>query len=147
MGAALCGQQETCGSIGSFLAQAMNTIPAVLELAAALCNLPDFWHTDHPILNVQRAYAYGYANRLWPKEWAARLAFRAAMEATQARGKGSRAARREADILTHKLATGPGLTFSQATRRFRLQRAADLLTEQTPEARSLAHHYRTNIHD
>lgn len=54
--------------------------------------------------------------------------------------------KREAEELTHKMAT-EGLTFSQSTRRLRLQRAADLAAEQTPEGRDMAHHYRTNFHE
>lgn len=121
------------------------TFPAALEHATVIRKLPEHLWTGHRIADLATAYGYGYANLLWQKRHAAFIAFRANMEEGVAHGHGSKAAKREADLLTHKMAVG--LTFSQSTRRLRLQRAADLAAEQTPEGREMAHHYRANIHE
>lgn len=124
----------------------MNTCPS-LELGTILSAMPSCWRSGHLLLDIKNAYDLGFANRLWNRRQAVSLAFQANMSACVARGRGSRAAKREAQILTHRVAMGPGLTFSQATRRHRLQRADALMAEATTEARSVAHHYRVNPHD
>lgn len=122
----------------------MSTFPAGLEFGTAIRRLPEYWWTGQRMTDLARACAYGYMDPLWPKHWAAKIALRANMEEAVNLGKGAKAAKREAALLTHRMAT-QGLTFSAATRRHRLQRAADLAAEQTPEGREMAHHYRSNF--
>lgn len=72
--------------------------PAGLELATILRDLPEDWQSEHTLVEIQRAYAFGYANALWPKREAVRIAFLAAMEASEHPGKGYKAGRRAAAL-------------------------------------------------
>lgn len=64
------------------------------------------------------------------------------MRSVIARGKGRKAARREADMLTHRMQTR-GLTFAASTRRMQLQRNAQLAAEAATEHAELRTEGRT----
>lgn len=72
--------------------------PASITLGTILRDVPDFYRSPHRLVEIQRAYHFGFANHLWPKSGAAFACFRAVMESNEARGKGSKAFRRECRI-------------------------------------------------
>jgi hypothetical protein len=74
--------------------------PASLEVGTILARVPESFRYDPIMVQIHDAYAFGFANRLWNKRAAVLLAFRASMEAQEARGHGNRAARRAAQIET-----------------------------------------------
>ncbi len=114
-----------------------------LELAAALKALPPSFRTDHPLLDIQTACRLGFMNPLWNKREAARLAFRANMEAAVARGKGYAATRRVMEIGERIAASLEALheRMKQEQRRI----IADRMSEFAPEGRLVAHHHRINF--
>lgn len=70
----------------------------LLELGTILRNLPDHYLfvTMGGVATVAIAYRYGYANKLWSRNEAMRVLFRANMQRQESYGHGNRAARREA---------------------------------------------------
>ncbi len=79
----------------------MNTMgfSASLTLGTILRGMPDFHRSEHKIVEIMRAYQFGYADKLWPKSGAMRARFLAAMEANEAKGHGNKALRRHLGIL------------------------------------------------
>jgi hypothetical protein len=69
----------------------MKNHPPSFELAVILLNLPDVLRTEHPVINISSAYAFGVADRLWSKSEAIHVMVRANMQRAEARGKGSKA--------------------------------------------------------
>lgn len=70
-----------------------------LELGTILRRLPLCFYEKGRIPAIRSAYANGYANRLWSRGSAVRIAFLANMESAQAHGNGNRFKRR-AGIMT-----------------------------------------------
>lgn len=67
---------------------------ASLELGTILSRMPSDFRLNGQISNIARAYSGGWANRLWNRRHAVRVAFRANMETAESWGSGNRAARR-----------------------------------------------------
>lgn len=72
-------------------------VSAGFTLGTILARVPDVWRSDHVIVEIRSAYAFGWANRLWSRRSAVAYAFEANMEAAEAIGKGNRAKRRAAE--------------------------------------------------
>lgn len=124
---------------------ATNAVPAGMELATVLRDLPDYWRRDGILVQINRAFAYGYANPLWPKAQAVRLAFRANMEAAVARGKGYKAGRRSAQIAMFIAQEVQRL--NQRMRDARRRQYEAEVAEFIPESRSVAHHYKVAVNE
>lgn len=67
---------------------------AGFELGTVLAKVPSVWRSDHVLVEIKTAYAFGWANRLWSRRHAVWLAFQANMEAAESRGRGISAYRR-----------------------------------------------------
>lgn len=72
----------------------MNPHSYNLELGTILRRLPLCFYEKGRIPAIRSAYANGYANRLWPRAEAVRVAFLANMESAEAHGNGNKAKRR-----------------------------------------------------
>jgi hypothetical protein len=81
----------------------MNSLPG-LSLGCILKRLPDCFRTPHPIVNIELAYAYGYADRIWPRAEAVGLAMLASFQGSESRGSGNKAKNREGEIRQRLLA-------------------------------------------
>ena len=77
--------------------------PASITLGTILRGLPDFYRSTHKVVEIMRAYQFGYANPLWPKAGAMHAHFRAVMESYEAGGSGNKAFRRHVTILMGEL--------------------------------------------
>lgn len=71
-----------------------------LEFATAISALPSDFRTGHAILDLHTAQKLGFADRLWSKWSAVRLAMLAAFERAESQGQGTKAAKRGAEIST-----------------------------------------------
>jgi len=76
--------------------------PPSLTLGCILRALPDFYRSPHGLVEIQRAYHFGYANPLWPKAGAVHAHFRASMGSGDTRGHGNKAERRILKIISSK---------------------------------------------
>jgi hypothetical protein len=65
-----------------------------LELGTILARMPSDFRLPGRISNIALAYSCGWANLLWNRRHAVRVAFRANMELAEGYGSGNRAARR-----------------------------------------------------
>ena len=72
----------------------MRAISYALEVGTILRHLPEHHRENGRLVALSRAYAYGYADRLWSRAHAAWLLFRANMEIGESHGQGNRARRR-----------------------------------------------------
>jgi hypothetical protein len=83
----------------------MRTFPASLELGTILHDYRIYELEREPVLcEILRAYRDGLANQLWPRTWAVKVAFEAAMQSAEAYGSGNRAKRRMAALHSRQTA-------------------------------------------
>lgn len=80
----------------------MSAFPACIELGAVLRDLPKNYRHLGIIAQINVAYRWGYANRLWRKSDAVKLALEAKMDSVVGSGKGHRSSKRAAMIETQQ---------------------------------------------
>ena len=67
--------------------------PPCVTLGTILGRMPR-WYDDHVMVAIKSAYVYGYANPLWSRSEAVRVAVAANLALNESRGHGNAADRR-----------------------------------------------------
>lgn len=124
----------------------MSAFPACIELGTVLRDLPNHYRDLGIIAQINVAYRYRYANQLWRKSEAVRLAVEARMDSAAGSGKGMKAGRRAARLkslreaemaLADEMAAQSGLTVEDV----------DALAEIFTEGRTYSRQFKTNYHE